>query len=147
MEQESFLITDSEIFQIKEKIFQKKKELESISKPQWKTNCNIEIFGKKQNLHVSTMGDCHTILSFLLTMQEKSEEASSILGYDDTPFYMGYPLADWIHDVTMRGKILNKKRMEEKFVILNSKLDALLSDDAKREIEIKEIKKLLGGFL
>jgi hypothetical protein len=47
MGQESFLVSDDEIFQIKEKISQKKKELESISKPQWRTNCAIDIFGKK----------------------------------------------------------------------------------------------------
>jgi hypothetical protein len=143
MAQESFSISDKEIFEIKEKISQKKQELDYITKPNWKTNCVIEIFGKRQNLHVATMSECHTILTFLLSMQEKANEASALLGYEETPFYMGYPISDWIHDVIMKGKILNKKKMEEKFSILNSKLDSLLSEDAKREIEIKEIKALL----
>jgi hypothetical protein len=77
-------------------------------------------------------------------MREKSSEASAILGLESGPIYMGYPIEDWIHDVIMRGKILNKKKMEEKFALLNSKLDSLLSEEAKKEIELKEIKAMLG---
>jgi hypothetical protein len=138
--------TDEKIFQLKGKIEKRKKEIEVLNKPSWKTNCILDLMGKKHNLHVIGLEECHLLLSFLLSLNDCSQKAADLLGIETPNSLSGFSLLDWIHDLVTRGKLLANKESEKKLREIEKKLDSLLSEGAKKEIELKEISDLLSGI-
>jgi hypothetical protein len=135
---------DSQIFLLKEKCQRKKDEIASFGKTKWQTNCILEIMGKKYNLHIIGIEDCHFLLSLVLSLNESSKKSADLLGIEVPNSLCGFSYQSWIHDLISRGKALTNKETEKKIRDLEKRLDYLLSDDAKREIELKEISKILN---
>lgn len=56
----------------------------------------------------------------------------------------GYNIADWIGDLKSKLEFINSKDEEQKLKMMESKLDKLLSDDKKVELELNEIANMLN---
>ena len=56
----------------------------------------------------------------------------------------GYNIAEWITDIRCKIEIFEYKKTEAELKTLESKLDKMLSDEKKTELELDEITALLN---
>lgn len=127
---------DDKILQLKQKIEEKKKQLgDGRFSPI--TNCNLVWMETRYNLH--SLNDDK--LKFLLVELRIRENVVEEFDFDYE--VSGYNLSDWIEDIKSRLVILNRVEEERKLKLMETKLDKLLSNEKKVELELKEIEDLL----
>lgn len=130
---------DERIMQLKQQIEIKKKELANhTSRFTPNTNCLLVLDNVTYNLHVATS-------EYLLIKVNMLAMSAKDLGLDISKVMIsGYPLADWIEDVQNYLKIQQYKKKQKELAEMEKKLDTLLSDDKRTELEIDSIAALLG---
>lgn len=134
-------INDNKILELKKQI-EIKKELIKLNKSnsyEFTTNRVIEFEGEKYNLNV-LQSDKLRVLMIKLNMYKLSAMDLGILEED---IISGYNVQDWINDIRCKLKILNLKEEERKLKLMENKLDKMLSDDKKVELELNEIEDML----
>ena len=130
---------DDRILELKKQIEFKKKEL-TANKVRFtpETNCILELEGIKYNLNVCT-DDALVLLMVRLHMYEMAAKDLKVM----PPVFSGYPIELWISDIKSKLAVANLKREGNELKKLEAKLDRLLSEDKKTELEINEIAELL----
>lgn len=128
---------DKKVLGLKTLIAEKKEKLEK-AKFVPITNCSIEFEGVRSNIQVLSKDQ----LTLLLIRLNAYWLSMIDLGIHECPI-SGYDLRDWITDVKLRVKVLNIKKEEENLRALERKLETLLSDDKKTELELSSIEALL----
>ncbi|HID0768045.1 TPA: hypothetical protein ACXDAZ_002574 [Clostridium botulinum] len=134
-------INDNKILELKKQI-EKKKELIKLSKSnsyEFKTNRVVDFEGEKYNLNV-LQADKLNILMIRLNMYKLAAIDLKIL---DQCIISGYNVQDWINDIRCKLEILNLKEEERKLKLMENKLDKMLSDEKKVELELNEIEDML----
>lgn len=130
---------DDRILELKKQIEAKKKaisEKKVIFIPE--TNCVLNMDGMNINLNV-----CSDEALVLLLIRLNSYLMSAVdLEMSDFEI-SGYSVTDWIKDIKSKLEVSSLKKEEIDLKKMESKLDKLLSDDKKTEIEIDEIANLL----
>lgn len=130
---------DDRILELKEKIEEKKQELSGKNTrfvPV--TNCIIELDGMTNNLHTC---DSDKLALLLVKLNLYKKEAENL----DIDFVIsGYSIDDWITDIKNKFYITKTKAEIYNLKTMESKLDELLSEDKKAELEIDDIAALLG---
>lgn len=130
---------DDRILELKEKIEEKKQELSGKNTrfvPV--TNCIIELDGMANNLHTC---DSDKLALLLVKLNLYKKEAENL----DIDFVIsGYSIDDWITDIKNKFDITKTKAEIYTLKKMESKLDELLSEDKKTELEIDDIAALLG---
>lgn len=129
---------DEKILKLKEQIAQKKKQLDKSKRFSPTTNCSIELDGVRSNIQVLTKDQ----LVFLLVKLNGYLMSAKALEISDFSIG-GYRADEWLADIQLRIDILNRKDDENKLKDMESKLDRLLSNEKKTELEINEIEDLL----
>lgn len=129
---------DDRILELKEKIEEKKQELSGKNTrfvPV--TNCIIELDGMTNNLHTC---DSNKLALLLVKLNLYKKEAENL----DIDFVIsGYSIDDWITDIKNKFDITKAKAEIYNLKTMESKLDELLSEDKKTELEIDDIAALL----
>lgn len=127
------------------KVEAKKKELKKLSRPNWLTSC---VFGPgrtdKKNIQVIT--DVKTLVEFtatLLAMEKEWEAANELLETNEKLVIDGYSVADWIADFKLRVGIIGINAKKKEIEAIEAKLNALISPEKRREIELKQLAQLL----
>lgn len=130
---------DDRIIELKKQIEGKKKDL-AASKVRFEpeTNCILDLEEIKYNLNVCT-DDVLMLLMIRLHMYEMSAHDLEV----SSPTFGGYPAGLWISDIKNKLAVSNLKREENELKKMEAKLDRLLSEDKKTELEIDEIAALL----
>lgn len=128
---------DKKILGLKTLIAEKKEKLEK-AKFVPITNCSIEFEGVRSNIQVLGKDQ----LTLLLIRLNAYRLSMVDLGIDECPI-SGYDLKDWITDIKLRVKVLDLKKEEESLKALERKLETLLSDDKKTELELSSIASML----
>lgn len=130
---------DDRIIELKKQIEVKKKDL-AVNKVRFtpETNCILDLDGIKYNLNVCT-DDVLILLMVRLHMYEMSAKDLEV----SPPTFGGYPAGLWISDIKNKLAASSLKREENELKKMESKLDRLLSEDKKTELEIDEIAALL----
>lgn len=130
---------DDRILELKKQIESKKKAIaEKKIRFAPETNCIIDMDGTTFNLNV-----CSSDTLMLLLVKLNSYRISLIdLGLSDFEI-SGYSVNTWIKDIKAKLDTLNLKKEESDLKTLESKLDKLLSEDKKTELELDEIAALL----
>lgn len=131
---------DDRILQLKKKIEDKEKTLLSQKKkfiPE--TTCQIELHGIKYNLHTCK----EETLEFLLIVLNSYKISAENLNIKMSDF-SGFGIDKWMSDIQCKLNMLKVKREEKELHDMKSKLDTLLSEDKKTELEIDTIAALLG---
>lgn len=130
---------DDRILELKKHIEAKKKTLEE-KKIRFtpETNCVLNIDGVIFNLNVCSDSD----LLLLLVRLHSYQMAALDLGIDRFEI-SGYNVTAWIDDIKNKLDVLAVKKEETDLKRMESKLDNLLSDDKKTELELDEIAALL----
>lgn len=130
---------DHKILELKKQIEDKKKQVGKLQKFTPVTNCSIEIDGLRHNINVLSK---EQILLLMVKLNSYAISANE-LGVLEDYNISGYNVIDWIADLKSKLSILGKKEEEAKLKAMESKLDQLLSDDKKVELELDEIANFL----
>ncbi len=131
---------DNKILELKKLIYEKKKALtEKKIRFTPETNCLLDLDNVRYNLNVCTE-DVLMMLMIKLNMYSISSNDLKI----PIPVISGYSVDVWINDIKNKLTVLAAKREENELKKMESKLDKLLSDDKKTELEINEIAALLN---
>lgn len=131
---------DQRILDLKDQIKSKKEELITVQKKVPVTNCSLDLEGKRYNLHTLNKNDLKH-LSVKLNMYKLSAKD---LGYEGVFLISGYDVKDWLRDIKNRLDMIEKREKKQELEIMEKKLESLLSNKKKVEIELDEIESLLG---
>ena len=129
---------DERVLQLKKIIEDKKAELKAAKRFTPLTNCVLDLDGQKYNLNVLQMADLQLLL-VKLNMYLMSANSLNI-----NLEIAGYNIAEWIADIKSKIEIFEYKKKESELRALETKLDKMLSDEKKTELELDEIAALLG---
>lgn len=129
---------DARVLQLKEIIDKKKLELKGAKKFTPITNCVLDLEGQKYNLNVLQLNDLQMLLVRLNMYLMSAKDLGINLGIS------GYNIAEWITDIKCKIEIFEYKKKEADLKVLEVKLDKMLSDEKKTELELDEIAALLN---
>lgn len=129
---------DERVLQLKEIIDKKKLELKGAKKFTPLTNCVLDLEGQKYNLNVLQLNDLQMLLVRLNMYLMSAKDLGINLEIS------GYSLAEWITDIKCKIEIFEYKQKETELKALEAKLDKMLSDEKKTELELDEIAALLN---
>lgn len=131
---------DDRILELKKQVENKKKE---IAKKNIKfvpeTNLIIEINGQKMNINVLSEKDLKSLL-VILNMYRMSAADLEMNDFEIS----GYKVDQWINDAKAKINMKTLKNEEAELKRLEEKLDKLLSEDKKTELELDSIAALLN---
>ncbi|PZT57339.1 hypothetical protein [Paenibacillus silvae] len=132
---------DQKILELKKQIEEKKKLVSKSKKFNPTTNCSIELDGVRTNIQTLTK---EQLISLFVKLNSYATSAAE-LGLLDQYVISGYKISDWIVDLKSKLEFINSKDEEQKLKLMESKLDKLLSDDKKVELELNEIAEMLNS--
>lgn len=129
---------DERVLQLKEIIDKKKLELKGVKKFTPLTNCVLDLKEQKYNLNVLQFNDLQLLLVRLNMYLMSAKDLGISLKIS------GYNIAEWITDIKCKIEIFEYKKKETELKALEMKLDKMLSDEKKTELELDEIAALLN---
>jgi hypothetical protein len=134
-------INDKKIMELKQQITEKKVKLEGINRFVPITNCSLELDGQRYNLNTLQK---EQLIQLMVKVNLYSMSAKD-LKLDEDYIVSGYKLEEWITDMKAKLDIMSKKDEERKLKAMEEKLDRMLSDEKKTELELNDIEALLKG--
>lgn len=127
---------DERVLQLKKLIETKKSEL-STQRFVPMTNCVLDMEDKKYNLNVLQEKE----LEFLMVKLNSYAMSADNLKIDLV--ISGYGVNEWLADISGKLAIITDKKKRDELKALEAKLDKMLSDEKKTELELDEIAALL----
>lgn len=128
---------DERVLHLKGIIEKKRTELKGAKRFEPVTNCVLDLEGQKYNLNVLRFDDLQLLLARLNMYLMSAKDLEIDLKIS------GYGIAEWITDIKCKIEIFEYKRKETELKTLEAKLDKMLSDEKKTELELDEIAALL----
>ncbi len=129
---------DERVLQLKQVIDKKKSELKGSKRFTPLTNCVLDLEEQKYNLNVLQLDD----LQFLLVKLNMYLMSAKNLGI--CLEISGYNIEEWITDIKCKIEIFEYKKKEAELKALEVKLDKMLSNEKRTELELDEITALLN---
>jgi hypothetical protein len=133
---------DKKILALRAKIEEKKNKIEK-TKFVPITNCSIELDGIRHNIQVLSKDQLTFLLiklnSYFLSMIDLESNYKTV-----SCNISGYSIKEWLTDIKLKLDVLSQKNEEANLKALENKLNTLLSEDKKTEIELESIAKTLG---
>lgn len=130
---------DDRILELKKQINEKKAALtEKNTKFSPETNCILILDGTTYNLNVLN-DESLTFLKIKLYTYKMAVVDMKITDFKIS----GYSLDDWIGDINKKLEIHEVKQKQTELKAMEAKLDKLLSEDKKTELELDDIAALL----
>mgnify|MGYP003291898957 CR=1 FL=1 len=133
---------DERILMLKEQIEEKKKELGKQPRFSPITTCLFDYNGNKINIH--TLIDVKDINQLLVYFNMWVVSANDLEIDAEEVMWGGFSVLDWIEDLKSKKAVVEYAAKKEQLTALEKKLDKLLSDDKKTELEIDAIADLIG---
>ena len=128
---------DERVLQLKKIIDKKKAELKEVKRFTPLTNCVLSLENQNYNLNVLQLDDLKLLLVKLNMYLMSAKDLG--IGLEVS----GYNIAEWMTDVKSKMEIFEYKKKESELKMLEAKLDKMLSDEKKTELELDEIAALL----
>jgi len=128
---------DERVLQLKKIIDEKKAELKTVKKFTPITNCVLDLDNQRYNLNVLQPSDLKLLLVKLNMYLMSANDLDIALELS------GYNVTEWMTDIKSKIEIFEHKTKEAELKILEAKLDKMLSDEKKTELELDEIAALL----
>ena len=129
---------DERVLQLKKIIEEKKSELKTVKRFTPLTNCVLSLDNQNYNLNVLQLDDLKLLLVKLNMYLMSAKDLGIVLEIS------GYNIAEWMTDVKSKMEIFEYMKKESELKMLEAKLDKMLSDEKKTELELDEIAALLG---
>lgn len=130
---------DQEIMLLRQQIADKKEKLAKNKNFSPETNCSLLYNQVRYNLHALARTDIIDLLIVLNGMLISCKD----LGIENYKL-SGYSLEAWISDLRQKLAIIDQREEKSRLEVLEQKLESLLSGEKKTELEIENIKKILG---
>ena len=133
---------DERILELKKQLEEKKSELGKQPRFAPITTCLFDREGCRVNIHTLTsIKDINAMLVFFNTYVISAKD----LEIDCAEVELdGFSVLDWMEDLKSKKSVIEYTKKKEQLTQLEKKLDKLLSDDKKTELEIDAIADLLG---
>lgn len=132
---------DKAILKLKEQVKKQKEEISKIKPFQPLTNCALDLYGTRYNLHTLSKDVLVTLMVRLNAYKMSADD----LELSNEFMIAGFKVEDWIQDLKAKYLLLGKKEEEERLKQLEAKLHKLLSEDKKIELEIDDLTKEVYG--
>ena len=133
---------DDRILVLKKQIEEKKKELGKQPRFSPVTTCMFNYNGNRINIH--TLTSVNEINAMLVHFNIYVMSAEN-LGIDCAEVcFDGFSVVDWMEDLNAKKAVVEYNEKKTQLNALEKKLDKLLSDDKKTELEIDAIADLIG---
>lgn len=111
-----------------------------------KTNCQLQLSGRKYNLHTCD-GDIALNLAMELNMRLMAASALpapfSPVANPEEIIMCGYKIKDWMDDLYQAVEVNKYKKERRRLESLEAELDSMLSDDIRNGMRLDEIEKSL----
>lgn len=136
----------NELFEVLNKQKKIVEDAELETKQSWKTTCSFQVQGMNTPINIQTISESNlvSLLSDILQRKEYIAEAYQMLGVESKDNKInGFEFDDWLSDFRKRMAIINIKEKKEKLVLLESRLNAVVSPEQRRLMEIEAITKSL----
>lgn len=135
------------LFDVLQKQKEKVEQAEQETKQSWKTKCSISIPTLSPtpiNIQTANQGMVLSIGASLLTYQQATAEAAKRLGIEeDVTEYNGASVDDWFADLKKRVAVIGITEKRKSLVELERRLDAIVSPEQRRQIELEALTKEL----
>ena len=130
---------DDRIIALKKIVDEKKRELSGKSaRFSPKTNCVLVLDGVTTNLNVCNENELQLLWIKLYAYVMAAEKIKL-----DVPKISGYDIQDWIDDIRNKLDVFAYRAESEELKKMENKLNKLLSDDKKTELELDDIEAML----
>lgn len=137
---------DEKIKKLLNKVETEKKKLGTKPKVIWNTNCMFR-YNDQQYFNLNTVKDTTVLveaLAFLLEKQATMSEAAKRLGVNlPTLRWKGFPIENWEADFKLKAELIAWGEQQKKLAALQKQLKELVSEEAKTEMALEEIEKML----
>ena len=139
---------DKEVKKLFDVVSEKKKEIAKAEKPSWETKCSFSYEdGTNRRLNLHTVSDSNQLIeafAYLLEKEKSHLEAANQLGLTLDFQWMGFTVEQWKSDFKTRAFKINIDKEKKKLDSLEKRLNGLVSKEMREEMELAEIKNLLG---
>lgn len=133
---------DERILMLKKQIEEKKNELGKQPRFSPITTCLFNYNGNKVNIHALTsVKEINAMIVYFHVYEMSANDMG--ISCEDICFD-GFSVSDWIADLFSKKAVIEYADKKTQLVTLEKKLDKLLSDDKKTELEIDAIAGLIG---
>ena len=133
--------------QLLNKVEEKKLQIKKIKNPSFKTNLSLPIDGTttRINLNVASPELLFKIIVDLETRIEKSDKVAAKYDLVFDNIWHGFDLEDWRDDVVLKIKQNQAQRQVAELKTIEKKLESLMSEDKRTNMELENLSKLLEG--
>lgn len=140
--------TDQIVIDLLNKVKEKRQILEKKQKAKWVTSCTIGYNPSSvaDRINIQTVTDINILVDICAFLQSKEQafnRARETLQVDVEFSYMGYSVQDWITDLKTRIDFISINAEKKELAALEARIDKLVTNDQRREIELEEILKLV----
>lgn len=144
---------DKRTLELLSKIQQQKAEIAEVEKPAYKTNNSLPLtqFGKADGINLHTLNTVGPLIQLAGGMLQKADSYAAAvdkLGIENPPPFMwaGFSLNDWLHDLRLHISRIRIKETRAQLEQYETRLNAIVSPELRRELELKAISKGLTGI-
>ena len=130
---------DIKILELKNKIENKRNNIKELKRFNPITNCILILRGESYNLNVQDKQQLINLLVELNSLYLSYKD----LDIEDEYLLNGFSLEDWISDIKQKIDIINIKAETKKLNELENKLNKMLSQDKKTEMELNDIENMI----
>jgi hypothetical protein len=133
----------NELFAVVRKQKAEVEAAEKESKQSWKTTASIVVpFSTDTNpVNIQTANEAKVkaVVMALLKHRDYAGEAEQLLGLEQTGQYNGFSYEDLLIDCKKRITVLSIRAKKEKLALLEERLNAIVSPEQKRQMELEAI--------
>lgn len=126
---------DTTVLALQKKVESKREELKKSKKFYPITNCSIEF--EKERYNIQALNKDQII--FLIVKLNTYKMSALDIGMIEDFNISGFNILDWIEDLKAKLACVNRKDEEKKLIIMEKKLNTLLSDEKKVEFELDSL--------
>lgn len=143
--------TDQIVLELLKKVEEKKQQIGNAERPSWITNCSFGYSpdsNARINIQVTReleqLVDIHAFLIAKYHFYQLSITALK-LTEQEVPFkYMGFKYKEWLADIDTRINQLRIKAKKDELAKLEERVNALVSPEQRRAIELEKLVKELS---
>jgi hypothetical protein len=134
----------AQLFDVLTKQQEAVKEAEKETKAPWKTNCAFLTASiNPTNIQTASEVTLVKLHAEMFSIQSQRFRSAEILGCTTTEDWYGYSYDEWTHDFKKRIAIINLKAKKDNLAALEKRLDAIVSPEQRRALELSNIMKEL----
>lgn len=133
---------DNAILKLKAQVDKKRAELKKAQRFTPFTNCHFSMEGVTANLQALDKPSIVQLLIKLNAYRLSAVDLNMVQDFD----IAGFHISDWIADLKAKLAYMNRKEEERKLALMEDKLQQLLSNEKKVELELDDLAKELSGI-